>query len=147
MGRNKLSKALEKVAREKGLIGERLQVASGETVSVVRFDMAPSTNNLFITSGRRRVKSPDYRAWIEANTAEAKRLAKPSKYPVRVCWSLCGKVNQARDGANTEKAATDLLVSVGVLAGDSLKYVAGERWDYRPSDEPEYMLVWLEEIE
>jgi len=120
--------------------------APSEPVKVVRLDMPPSTNNLFLSRGRKRIKTPEYRQWIKDNEGEARRLTPPAKYPVRVCWALCGKVNRSRDGANTEKAFCDLLVSVGVLKGDSLKYVVGERWDYQPSDEEQHILVWIEEV-
>lgn len=120
---------------------------ANETRNVVRLTMPPSTNNLFLSRGKKRIKTPEYRAWIDENIAAATKLKPPTKYPVRVCWTLCGKVNEQRDGANTEKASVDLLVALKVLAGDSLKYVCGETWDYKPSEDEQHIMIWWEEIQ
>jgi hypothetical protein len=144
-----MDKRWEKVAREKGLVVEDAarRPPQLDRPPVVRFDKPPTTNNLFLSAGRKRVKTPEYRAWIERNKGEAARLAPPSKFPVRACYRLCGKFNTAADGANYEKPTIDLLVSVGVLPDDKLKYVTGGRWEYAPSSDEPHVLVWLEVID
>lgn len=142
MGRNKLSKALEKVAREKGLIGDEVQK------SQVRFTIPPSVNALYFNKrGVGRVKTPDYSKWIKANSSAARTLRPPAKYPVRFCYKLCGKINRSRDGDNVSKAIQDILVAEKVLEKDSLMCVTGGRWEYAPSDDDPHVIVWLEEIE
>lgn len=148
MPRNKLSKDLEKVARENGLLpGSALPPpsAAGLPPNCVRFSLPPSTNNLFISHGRKRVKSPKYRRWISDNEDVAGTMPKPASFPVHVCYRLCGKVNARMDGANAEKATVDLLVSAGVLPDDSLTYVTGGRWEYQPGECEPFVLVWWEE--
>lgn len=144
MPRNKLNKDLEKLARERGLLAESaIRVA---TVGEVRFTKPPTVNNLFLTAGRKRVKTPEYRAWIDRNKAEAGRMSRPVSFPVRACYRLCGKFNVRADGANYEKPVIDLLVSEGVLPDDKLKYVTGGRWEYSPSSEEPHVIVWLEQV-
>ena len=129
-------------ARSLGTPADQPQPPAAPTV---RLGLPPSGNNLFLNvPGRGRVKTPEYRAWIAANEATAKTLPPPVKYPVRVCYRLCGKVFRARDGFNCEKPLTDLLVSVKVLENDNLTRVTGGRWEYEPSATPPFVLMWLE---
>ncbi len=144
MGRNKLSKALEKVAREKGLICEKSESRAGKHMMVC-FTKPPTVNNLFLSAGRRRVKTPEYREWIRENTDEAKELKSPPSYPIIMCYRLCGNFNSQSDGANYEKPVVDILVSERVIANDNLKHIIGGRWEYAPSEADPTVLVWWEE--
>lgn len=144
MPRNKLNKDLEKLARERGLLAE--PPGRKATSPSARFTKPPTVNNLFLTAGRKRVKTPEYRAWIERNKVEAGRMSRPERFPVRACYRLCGKFNVRSDGANYEKPVVDLLVSEKVLPDDKLKYVTGGRWEYCPSSEEPHVIVWLEVI-
>lgn len=124
----------------------------------VELTLPPSTNNLFLTAGRRRVKTPEYRAWIEANAAAARRVPRPDPppsldHPVRVVTTVYGNkgFRRSRDVANVEKPVTDLLVSVGVLVDDSV--MAGV-WEsvqrYRPGNPkggPPVVTVHLERVD
>lgn len=113
--------------------------------SVVALPHPPSANNLFVTMGRRRFKSPEYRAWLDIARPLAMCLRPPAKYPCGVTIVIAGPVNMQRDAANFEKAVTDCLVSVGALAGDSLKHVRDVHILHRPdaADSP-VVLVSLE---
>jgi Holliday junction resolvase RusA-like endonuclease len=97
--------------------------------------------------GRGRVKSKQYRQWVEDNEHAAGALNTPTKFPVKVCLKVCGKVNVRRDLDNIIKPCIDLLVSTGVLPGDSVKYVTGGQWSYQPGDCEPFVLVWWEEVE
>ena len=44
-------------------------------------ELPPSTNNLFLTRGRKRVKSPNYRAWISRVLNVMRPYAQPVTYP------------------------------------------------------------------
>ena len=142
MPRNKLTKDLEKIARQNGLLGE----TSTPCNTSARLTLPPSTNNLFITVKRRRVKSPQYRAWIEENRGEAGRLATPTAFPVRVAIEVHGKLNVRRDLDNIIKPTLDLLVSAGVLPDDNVRHVTGGRWEYHPSADEPHVVVWWEEV-
>ena len=107
----------------------------------------PSTNNLFMTIGRKRPASPKARAYalavrravLEAGTPQ---IASQSVRAVIAAWvpNL-----RARDLDNLLKAPLDGLVKAGVLADDSLItdiriYRAGlDRLNPR-------LTVWLEEL-
>jgi hypothetical protein len=83
----------------------------------------PSTNHLFPTYGKRRVKSNEYKAWIEAagwSLAAAK--LKKHIFPVILLLTF-GNLPAASDVSNRIKAVEDLLVTHGILPGDSIKHV------------------------
>lgn len=114
------------------------------TLTRVELPVPPSTNNLFASAKgtRRRFITAEYRAWKELAAPLAAALKSPAAYPVEVWLTLAGKgINPQSDVANREKATTDLLVSCGVLAGDSLKYVVGNHQVYRPDDGPPRVVV------
>lgn len=80
----------------------------------------PSTNNLFIGSGKRRIRSPGYRAWAEAAGWELQRQ-RPSKTvgPVSLFYEIQEPATKRRtDLGNYEKAATDLLVTHELIEAD-----------------------------
>lgn len=84
----------------------------------------PSTNNLFVTVGkRRRVLSPEYRDWkaLAAGMLLQQR-AKPFPTPCRVTINVDETQSRA-DIDNLAKAPIDALVAFGVLPGDSNKHI------------------------
>lgn len=95
--------------------------------SPLRFELPlpPSVNGLFPGKAK-RFKSPEYKAWIEAATL-AVRAAKVRPWvasvskPFGIEYTVVGPMNMSADLANREKALTDLLVSCGVIPGDSLR--------------------------
>lgn len=93
----------------------------------LRFDLPipPSVNGLFPGKAK-RYKSAEYKAWIEAAKLQIALykvrpwVASVSK-PFGIEYTVVGPMNMAADLANREKALTDLLVSCGVIPGDSLR--------------------------
>jgi Holliday junction resolvase RusA-like endonuclease len=92
---------------------------------VINLPLCPSTNHLFKNIGRGRARTPEYNAWIKEAGARL-ALQRPPKVQGRV--SLLIEVSESEtpasaDVANREKAATDLLVTMGVIEGDSKRFV------------------------
>ena len=88
----------------------------------VRLPLAPSTNNLYITRGKKRIVSPRYRAWREA---AGKELIAQKPMPVAGIFDLFLYIEwpdkRRRDLDNCGlKACLDLLVSHGLVEDDSL---------------------------
>jgi Holliday junction resolvase RusA-like endonuclease len=149
MARNKVSKAFEKVLRDKGLLSEVTAVKAVIRASELYCELLPppSTNNLYLTTrSGKRVKTPEYREWLEDAVPKVEKLKPPTKFPTGVVWLLKGKWNERRDGGNTEKAILDSMVDAKVIPDDNLKYVNGERWVYEPSGEPPTVVVMFEEV-
>jgi crossover junction endodeoxyribonuclease RusA len=94
-----------------------------------------STNALFFNKkGKGRIKTPEYRAWIEEAGWEIKRQHVPSfNGPVSLAYELSTKSRM--DLPNCEKGVTDLLVAMGIIPDDSPKYVRG------------VVLSWSSEVE
>lgn len=97
--------------------------------------VCPSYNHAYPTGRNgRRYLSPEARGWKAANVPILARLPKadPGRHVV-VTYTILEWVNTRRDGSGMEKLLVDAMVEAGVLADDSLKYVSGEVWRYRPS--------------
>ena len=89
----------------------------------LRLPFPPSTNNLHINvRGRGRVSSPDYRKW-KIDAGRELELQNPRPFSARCEIRIDLDDKRQGDAANREKAVVDLLVSHGVLSGDSKKYV------------------------
>jgi len=127
----------------------RIQEASGTLVPFVLVPAPPSTNNLFrtvVSKGRVfRVTTSDYKDWKAEAEGPVRMLRSPVTYPVGVRLTLCGKWYKARDVDNVAKPIIDLLVSVGVLAGDNLNHVVGLTLRCEPSEAPPQVKVEIEE--
>ena len=85
----------------------------------------PSVNNLFINAGRKRVRSPRYRAWAEeAGFLLNTQHARPVPGPVKLIYEFQeGQDKRRRDVGNLEKPVTDLLVTHGVIEADDGRVV------------------------
>lgn len=86
--------------------------------------LPPSANNLFITlrGGRRRVISPEYRAWrAEAEQYMRQHVIETIDEPVELEVLLDERNRMDLD--NTLKAPIDHLVRSGVIKNDKPKYV------------------------
>lgn len=94
----------------------------------------PSTNNLFFNAGKRRVRTQKYNNWIDRAAPHVEGWKWAGSYPVAITITVLEKARANRDIANYEKAVTDLLVSQGVIKGDSVKYVTSMRIEYRPGN-------------
>lgn len=80
----------------------------------------PSANNLFVNvPGKGRVKSAEYKAWISSagwlvkSAVVGKPLPAP---PYAVVYEV--PVDRRSDIANREKAASDLMVKLGLITDD-----------------------------
>lgn len=82
----------------------------------------PSVNNLFATVGRRRIKSRAYKAWLKVAGWEINsQRVQPVAGRVAVAYAIeRPKDNRRRDVSNLEKGLSDLLVTMGIIADDSL---------------------------
>lgn len=94
--------------------------------------MPPSTNNLFITCGKRRIKSPEYKAWLVKVVPMLRKLKRPAAFPCQVHVTIIGAVNLSRDGDNMLKPIGDACVVAGVLPDDCLRHVTGWHLTYKP---------------
>jgi Holliday junction resolvase RusA-like endonuclease len=101
----------------------------------INIPLPPSTNNLFINLKRGgRTESPKYRAWKKEVSPILESVPAVKSYPVQLTLAVrVGKGWRSNsDIANREKAATDALVSAGILKDDTCKYVQRvviELWD------------------
>lgn len=77
----------------------------------------PSTNKLYATVGRRRVKAMSYLAWINEAGWEIKSQH-PFLIPGQVSVEYVCPINPKRDLGNFEKGLSDLLVRMGVIEDD-----------------------------
>jgi Holliday junction resolvase RusA-like endonuclease len=87
------------------------------TVTIPR---PPSTNNLFIGVGKRRVRSSDYKLWATLAGWELNRQ-RPAKTAGKVSLTL--EIQEPMNGRrqdldNHVKSATDLLVTHGLIESD-----------------------------
>lgn len=120
------------------------------TLDRVELPLPPSNNALFVQTTNRktgkplRVKTKEYKVWLAIASPLMVQLKSPDAYPVVCMYLLSGALNEARDGANCEKALTDCAVAMGVIPDDCLKYVASGHWFYDPGPEPPKVVVWFE---
>jgi hypothetical protein len=124
----------------------KLATANGKLAERVTLPACPSANNLFATFNGRRIKSREYKAWLDRATPLLAILAPPASYPCRYRMHLAGKWNVLRDGQNVEKATIDASVAAGVITDDSLKYVHGGEWTYEKGDSEPTVTVWFEPL-
>jgi crossover junction endodeoxyribonuclease RusA len=80
----------------------------------------PTTNNLFMNVGKRRIRTGRYDLWIAEATVEVLRQ-RPEKVTGPYCLTLVATRpdRRARDLGNLEKPVSDLLVKCGVVRDDS----------------------------
>jgi Holliday junction resolvase RusA-like endonuclease len=86
----------------------------------------PTTNNLFVNSGRKRRTSEGYKKWkTDAYEALAKQLQHRRTHVGMVSLQLSLKApnNARRDLDNTIKAVCDFLVTHGIIIADDSRIV------------------------
>lgn len=95
--------------------------------SVIRLaHIPPSTNGLYRNvNGRGRVKTERYKVWLQAVSHDMKKYHNHKwTEPVYLTIAI-GKLRGNADVSNCIKAVEDLLVTYGVIPGDSIKWVRG----------------------
>lgn len=104
-----------KVVKARGTFG--LDNSNVRDVVTIDLPVPPSLNNIFITVGNRRHKSPDYLAWI-AEAGWRLKVQKPGRVqgPFEAVLELPCKILGDLD--NRHKAVGDLLVNHGVTDDD-----------------------------
>lgn len=92
--------------------------------ATVHLPWPPSTNNLYVNAGRKRIRSPGYRKWQD-EAGWMLKAAKPGSFtePVSITLDLCPPDNRRTDADNRTKAVLDLLVAHGVIPDDSRGFV------------------------
>lgn len=102
----------------------------------------PSTNNLFMTvkikGAMRRIKTNEYRAWIEraAWQVHSQVGSGTIQSPVEVTLTITGGkgFNRQRDLDNLLKPVLDLLVASRVIQGDNVNHVVKVSAHYLPGN-------------
>lgn len=105
----------------------------------------PSVNGLTFNASKGRVKTPEYRAWIEEASIAIKdthRLGIGAYY-----LSICARRpdKRRRDLGNIEKAVSDLLVMHGVVEDDCLAERITLQWDAGMKEECVVLVIPAEE--
>lgn len=91
--------------------------AGGLSGFTVTLPLPPSTNNLFITRGKRRVRSPEYEEWLTF-ARHALRSQGPDPVVGRYAFLIALPALVAGDCSNRIKAPEDLLVKEGLTPDD-----------------------------
>ncbi len=94
----------------------------------------PSTNNLFVNAGKRRVTSSKYQDWQNVAIPILRALSPPTQYPVGIVLTVEEKVRSSRDIDNFVKPILDAIVKAELIVNDNVKHVAEVTIRYRPSD-------------
>lgn len=113
----------------------------------VTLPWCPGVNNLFATYQGRRIPSRRYKAWkAEAGAILAALPRVRIQTPAKVSLVLTAPDRRARDADGYLKAPIDLLVSAGVLAGDSAEFVraVSAEWSDASPSKPGSVLVKVE---
>lgn len=102
----------------------RVTVEPGKR-AFVTVPVPPSTNQLYANvPGKGRVKTKAYKDWLAAAEPHLYGLSvPPPPWSIRYTITAGEGWHDGRDIGNTEKALTDLLVGVGLLANDNSRHV------------------------
>lgn len=106
----------------------------------LRLPVPPSTNHLYATIGRKRVRSQKYKAWLSEAGWEIVRR-RPNRLIGRVNFSMAVPRNLRRDLDNFLKAPLDLLVEHSLIEDDSKVERISVTWHDEDLDEA-FIEVW-----
>ena len=102
------------------------------TELVITLPLPPTTNNLFAGNGKRRYRTKEYEAWAKEAGWALNTQRPQGRGPLQVLGQVSiwievrePPTEREEDLANREKAAVDLLVTHGVIQGDSNRYIRG----------------------
>lgn len=113
-------------------------------VRTARIDLPfpPSVHGLYRNGRWKGDLSPEYKAWRDHAGLLLNRQAVPSfGGPVRIFIRLVAPDRRERDGDNFAKAVIDLLVSHGVIAGDSNRFVLSHCVEWSDDGQPCTVIV------
>ena len=86
----------------------------------------PSVNKLYPTVDKKRIKSQEYKEWIKAaNSACNRQIIPPMLERCVIVYKLQHPDDRDRDAENYAKAATDFLVSRGIIQDDNRQFLQG----------------------
>lgn len=126
------------VIEAKGLVDDAIARRPAlEPVGGLTFTLplCPSTNNLYLNKGKKRIKTKAYRDWSERAAGLLKAVPKwAGGYPVAIDITIVGGKGWTLgcDVGNREKACTDALVNAGIIFNDSCKHISDVRVRYEP---------------
>lgn len=108
------------------------------TCDQVRIEVPPSVNGLFANADCGRVKTDKYKEWIERNSAPVSNVLRRFTCPVHISIVIWGGKGfpMSRDLDNCGKPVIDLLVSQGIIQGDSVQVVRSVTLEYKPESKP-----------
>lgn len=105
----------------------------------------PTLNNLFKNAGKRRIKTDGYKAWLdEAGWSLRAQRPQPVLGRYILTLTLSPPDNRARDLDNLAKAASDLLVTHGIIEADHLAKRLIMEWSDDAPAKPGAMIVTVE---
>lgn len=112
---------------------------------MIQLPFPPSTNNLFATVSRKRIKSEAYKSWLTAAGWELKaQNPTPIKGAFRFSMVCYPPDRRRRDLDNLAKAPLDLLKTHGVIEDDSLSRSIHLEWAEGPMMVPAHVRVTVE---
>ena len=112
---------------------------------MIQLPLPPSTNNLFATVSRKRVKSQAYTRWLSAAGWELKaQNPEPIKGRFHFTMVVYPPDKRRRDLDNLLKAPLDLLKTHGVIEDDSLAQSISVSWSESPMIVPAHVRVTVE---
>lgn len=120
---------------------EHRPIKRGTPLMSVWVPFGPSTNNLYMNTGRSGTKSKAYAQWVkEAGWAlkQQPQAKRSFSGPVRLHMSLTNPRNVHADCSNYIKAVEDLIRHHGIIQGDDERYVRGVsvEWADPPAENP-----------
>lgn len=115
---------------------------------MIQLPYPPTTNNLFVNVGKRRVRSKGYDAWLsEAAAMVAQQRPQKLAGPYRMTLMAYRPDRRARDLGNLEKPVSDLLVKCGIVRDDSDAAVILLFWADGPPNKAGGVQVTIEAVE
>lgn len=111
----------------------------------IQLPFPPTTNNLFVNVGKRRVRSKGYDAWLTEAAAMIWQQ-RPAKLagPYQMTVTADRPDNRRRDLSNLIKSIEDLLVKCGIVADDSDARRIVLEWSDKAAAKPAFVHVLVE---
>lgn len=123
----------------------RRSVIRGLTLINLHLPFPPTTNNLFMNVGKRRIPTKAYRDWREMACVQIDNQMRSQKAitgPYHMVIELDRPDKRGRDVTNYAKAPEDALVVSGVIRDDSDALSVMLKWSDRPTGKG--AMAWIE---